>query len=1274
MEATRYQVKPKNENASYGNPSREQQLAHLRETLHDLPTAESLAELIIPSAPPLEETYEDNSAFSLYNGPVIPSAPPMEDSNHNGAVFQFQQSDQTVYSAIKNTPSSNVKASKTVSMISENINSDAGETHFFNKNLDSSCFIKSPTTYYSNEKSTVDSKTTWPEHVLSNDDHKIDNRYAPENIIPLFECVSSNNERKDKWRNICSSSGSQEKNISKDAKQKTTFSRLSERFKSFFKINNKRGQRHLRLGGGKKTVFTEELERLHGPSHNFDGYKDLMVLEQNEIDLVGELNAQVNDNAVFHLAFEMVYNFNKSLPRKFQDKNHIRLIHPSFLTLFLEHGMGEKLPEMTAFKSEEPCSRYLVPILRGNHFALVHVGKLEEIYHMHVFDSLRPTHPNSSPFISKSELNKLANLLAGKDVNTKITRVPEEHASMQTSAESNDCGICTVENVNACLKNKKFPTNTALYENWKVIDQMTTLRRTSFKEQLQKWIGTSNNTNLENVNNSSDEPTSSTRSISSIAFARLQRKRKNAEGKTNTANPKNTWRQRKEKQEKHRMIVEASRLEEKMVTLLDEDNEVVEVQSEHLSDSDTLDKNILELSPEPINNFEKTCKVSHKKELKPMRSIKISSIAFARLQRKRKNAEGKTNMANPKNTWRQRKEKQEKHRMIVEANRLEEKMVTLLDEDNEVVEVQSELSSDSDTLDENILEFSPEPINNFEKPRNVSHKKKLKSMRGSKKENQLEVALSGHIKEDNEAVNFTPLVSRMTESEVLESLLSQLDGFLVNMEGRATKKLLKEFKGKLAARLEDIDGEKDLSVSSEDRMFSEYETDEEDTVLDPNFWTERRKNKLMQCYKDKTRSMKEIQKRFHLSGDEKSARTQIARIGKCVTSKKWKKNEALYHLTKRVSGMTNYYEEQKQYIHESDIRRLAYEQSSCFGLRNFKVEQHQVIHLYSTLQASRKFVDTIKKRCSLVSRHVDGKISKRAVLRQSTTAQSIIDFKNKVVPRIRNQYAPDHIFNVDQTGIVLEETTKRTLAKRGTDKVFRVCQRDNPTRHSMTFNPCISADGKLTGKLFVTLYEPKPPRSFRQMVAPFTDLHVTHSTSGIMTTRLAEEWMEKCLLPSIPDRSVLLLDSWHGFDKMKVLRAVARKNLEIVTFPPRTTGQLQPLDLFFNRQLKCFLRKLQDEIRLKHNDFTISVRNNLLKVARFTQNQFQAPRFAPMIQRGFYELGIVTTRPTFDTPAEFCFDPEVGKEKCKTCTNLSFFKCAHCEETYCIKCTIDHFH
>ncbi|CAO4384651.1 unnamed protein product [Caenorhabditis nigoni] len=69
------------------------------------------------------------------------------------------------------------------------------------------------------------------------------------------------------------------------------------------------------------------------------------------------------------------------------------------------------------------------------------------------------------------------------------------------------------------------------------------------------------------------------------------------------------------------------------------------------------------------------------------------------------------------------------------------------------------------------------------------------------------------------------------------------------------------------------------------------------------------------------------------------------------------------------------------------------------------------------------------------------------------------------------------------------------------------------------------------------------------MVASFTDLHVTHSHSGIMSSRLAEEWMEKCLLPSIPDRSVLLLDLWCGFNSMKLLRAVARKKLEGVTFP-----------------------------------------------------------------------------------------------------------------------------
>ncbi|PIC16991.1 hypothetical protein B9Z55_023395 [Caenorhabditis nigoni] len=70
--------------------------------------------------------------------------------------------------------------------------------------------------------------------------------------------------------------------------------------------------------------------------------------------------------------------------------------------------------------------------------------------------------------------------------------------------------------------------------------------------------------------------------------------------------------------------------------------------------------------------------------------------------------------------------------------------------------------------------------------------------------------------------------------------------------------------------------------------------------------------------------------------DDNFEQTRIVRE-KCVTSKKWKKNEAIYHSTKRVSGMTNYYEEQNQYIHESDIKRQAFEQSFCCVFRDFNI-------------------------------------------------------------------------------------------------------------------------------------------------------------------------------------------------------------------------------------------------------------------------------------------------------------------------------------------------
>ncbi|PIC17060.1 hypothetical protein B9Z55_023438 [Caenorhabditis nigoni] len=111
MESTRYQVKPKKDNASYGNQNQEQQLAHFRETLSNLPTAESLAELLIPSAPPLEEAYQDNHDDFPFNNVVIPSAPPMEDSHQIDVVLLDRPSHHPANTCLKTNRTSITKVS-----------------------------------------------------------------------------------------------------------------------------------------------------------------------------------------------------------------------------------------------------------------------------------------------------------------------------------------------------------------------------------------------------------------------------------------------------------------------------------------------------------------------------------------------------------------------------------------------------------------------------------------------------------------------------------------------------------------------------------------------------------------------------------------------------------------------------------------------------------------------------------------------------------------------------------------------------------------------------------------------------------------------------------------------------------------------------------------------------------------------------------------------------------------------------------------------------------
>jgi len=237
----------------------------------------------------------------------------------------------------------------------------------------------------------------------------------------------------------------------------------------------------------------------------------------------------------------------------------------------------------------------------------------------------------------------------------------------------------------------------------------------------------------------------------------------------------------------------------------------------------------------------------------------------------------------------------------------------------------------------------------------------------------------------------------------------------------------------------------------------------------------------------------------------------------------------------------------------------------------------------------------------------------------------------------------------------------RTLDIQGEKRVQALALRPDATRHSYTIQPVIRADGLLHSPMLVCMYEPKgEPNIFMQQLGQFDNLDFVSTTSGMLNRDLVATWLEK-FLAKIDEGSLLLVDSWGGYKKGIDEHA---KNHKFEIIPPKTTGKVQPLDVFFNRQWKSFVRILSDKIRRTHKECIVSQRINLGRLISLTHFQFSAPRFIPFIQYAWHAAGYTKEKPQqFLTPPQYCLNFDVY-EKC-ACNSLGFIKCAYCENIIC---------
>ncbi|GAU89107.1 hypothetical protein RvY_01698 [Ramazzottius varieornatus] len=109
-----------------------------------------------------------------------------------------------------------------------------------------------------------------------------------------------------------------------------------------------------------------------------------------------------------------------------------------------------------------------------------------------------------------------------------------------------------------------------------------------------------------------------------------------------------------------------------------------------------------------------------------------------------------------------------------------------------------------------------------------------------------------------------------------------------------------------------------------------------------------------------------------------------------------------------------------------------------------------------------------------------------------------------------------------------------------------------------------------------------------------------------MTKELFVEWCEKVFFPQMDGYCLFLVDSWPTFADQKAVEEVKPEELEyeMITIPPKVTGQIQPLDVLRFRMYKGYFRKVSNWIFLNDQPVQVHHRDVILMLHSLIYQQF----------------------------------------------------------------------
>lgn len=223
----------------------------------------------------------------------------------------------------------------------------------------------------------------------------------------------------------------------------------------------------------------------------------------------------------------------------------------------------------------------------------------------------------------------------------------------------------------------------------------------------------------------------------------------------------------------------------------------------------------------------------------------------------------------------------------------------------------------------------------------------------------------------------------------------------------------------------------------------------------------------------------------------------------------------------------------------------------------------------------------------------------------------------------KHKFAPNDIYNVDETGILtVPNKPSKVLALRGKKQVGSLTSGERGVL--VTVETCVSASGCYVPPMFVfprqrenpRLMDDAPPGSF-----------AAYCKSGWINKELFIVWFKKFVEVANPshDRPVLLLLDGHcsHTKSIDLINLAREKNVIMLTFPPHTTHRLQPLDVTVMAPLSTFYEQEVRKWLFNHPGRVVTI----YEVGKLFNTAFQRAALVQTAVNGFRQTGIFPFNP-----------------------------------------------